>query len=63
MADTKVDQVKADHLRRHGLTGKEPLLYAMLLEGAVLYPRATLKELEVPENAQLTVVLMRATAI
>ena len=51
-----------DHLRRFGIKGQGPLC-AILLDGVVLFPRATLEELALPDDVTLTVVLMRATAI
>ena len=51
-----------DHLRRFGIKGQGPLC-AILLDGVVLFPRATLEQLAIPDDASLTVVLMRATAI
>lgn len=59
---TPITSLRTDHLRRYGVKGLGHL-YAVLLDGAVLYPSATLEQLGVPEDAELTVVLMQATAI
>ena len=34
----RVDQIKNDHLRRHGLKGKDLDHYAVLLDGMVVRP-------------------------